>query len=316
MTLVIAQKKGAIISAVSDTGVTENGLPLPPERGLPKIAIHSPDLAVGFAGNPELALEAIAALSRGASPPAVVGHFRDFHRAKEQVVDFILMLRRPTLRLVKIANGEVGTGLGLTAWIGDHDAFAEFQRYRNDRRSRRVAHEIPLLLTHKQSESNPDNATVDMIGSMRRILLDRRLPHVFGHAVGVNNVDGGFEYRPYAFVLDERRSSLLLPDAFLHRLEPESRELRDYSASCFVTTATSPRSAVAFHFMRGKITYIYHGDRGAPLAHYTLARAMNVDEFMEMMRAKGCTDWTGQVVTRTPPTPDYGIAPHRWQQRS
>jgi 20S proteasome alpha/beta subunit len=54
MTLVVAQRKKGIISAVSDTGITEHDAPLSLEKNVPKICIITPDLAVGFAGSPEL----------------------------------------------------------------------------------------------------------------------------------------------------------------------------------------------------------------------------------------------------------------------
>ena len=313
MTLVVAQKKGAILSVVSDTGVSQNGARLPPDKHMPKICVLSPDFAVGFAGSPELALEAIAALNPSATPPDAIHHFREFHRAKAQSVDFILMFQRPVLRLVRIANGGVSSGLAHTAWIGDQTAFEHFQRRRNGRESPSASSifEVPLMFTDRASERDPDNVTFTMIDAMRYVL---DLRHVFGHAVGVSNADGRFEYRQHAFVLDERRSLLSLPASFLQQLAPELHELREYSMSCFVTTHASPRQAVAFHFLRGKVTYIYHGDRGAPLTRYTVARDMNAEEFMTLMRAEGCTDWSGQLLSRLPPPSDYGIAANHWKQ--
>jgi hypothetical protein len=316
MTLVVVQKKGTILNAVSDTGISQNGMPLPPDQHQPKLCVLSPSLAVGFAGSPELALEAIAGVPRAATPRDVVRHFLEFHRSRDQGVDFIVMVGQPQLWLVRITGGDEGNGLARTAWIGDHAAFEHFQRYRGDREIRRVTSslEIPLMFTGKPSERDPDNVTFKMIAAMRYVLLDKGLPNVFGHAVGVSNADGGFEYRPYAFVLDELRSSLALPPGLLQRLAPELQELREYSASCFVTTPTSPRQGVAFHYLRGKVTYIYHGDRGAPLSNYTVARNMNADEFMALMRAEGCTDWSGQIASRVPPPAGYGIDATRWRR--
>jgi hypothetical protein len=261
-------------------------------------------------------LEAISTLDRRATPPNTIHHFLEFHHAKDRSVEFILMFQPPSLRLIRIADGKDSSGIAHTAWIGDHAAFEHFQRYRNNRESQQVTSnlEVPLMFTGKASERDPDNVTFKMIAAMRYVLLDKRLPNVFGHAVGVSNADGGFEYRPYAFVLDELRSSLALPSDFLQRLAPELQELREYSASCFVTTLASSRQGVAFHFMRGKVTYIYYRDRGAPLTRYTVARDMNAEEFMALMRAEGCTDWSGQIASRLPPPLNYGIAADRWKR--
>lgn len=316
MTLVVAQRKKAIISAVSDTGITEHGIQLPPERHIPKICILTRELAVGFAGSPELALRCFAEFDRGlSSAKQIIDYFLNFHLSQECSVDFILMMHSP-LRLVRIADGKEHSPLAHVAWIGDYQAFEQFQKYRNDKEDRRVtsALEVPLMLTNKESERNPDSVTFKQIAAMRYVLLDTRNPTVFGQAVGVSNADGFFEYRPYAFVLDEKNFSLLLPNNFLHRLRPELDELREYAASCFVTTPASPREGIAFHFMRGRLTYIYYGDRGSPLSNVKIASAMNADEFMEMMKAEGCTDWIGQLASRLPPQRNYGIDPSRWTQ--
>lgn len=169
------------------------------------------------------------------------------------------------------------------------------------------------MFTNKVSERDPDNVTFLMIAAMRYVVLDVGLRNVFGQAIGVSDADGGFEYRPYSFVLDELRPSLALPINFLQRMEPELRELREYSLSCFVTASTSPRHGVAFHFLRAKVTYTYYGDRGAPLTNYKIARDMNAEEFMALMKDEGCADWHGQVTSRLPPSPSYGISADRWQ---
>lgn len=48
MTLVVAQRKGAILSVVSNTDVSQNGMPLPRDKRIPKICTLSPDFAVGL----------------------------------------------------------------------------------------------------------------------------------------------------------------------------------------------------------------------------------------------------------------------------
>jgi hypothetical protein len=314
MTLVVAQKKGTIISAVSDTGVSQNDMPLDRRSHLPKIAIVSRDLAVAFAGSPELALQAMASLDPGASVPAIVRHFAEFHKAKEYAVDFILMFQGQTSKLIRITGGQTGNGLAHSAWIGDHSAFELFQAYRNDRERRPVvsALERPLLLTAKETELSA--VTFKMIAAMRYVVLDSALPSVFGDIVAVSNADGEFEYRPYAFLLDEMRTSLALPRPLLARIEPELQELREYAASCFVTVRSSPRQGIAFHFLRGKLTFIYHGKRGEPLTSAVVAKDKNAEEFMELMRAEGCTEWEGQIASRLPPPKDYGIAAERWKK--
>ena len=254
MTLVVAQKKGVTISAVSDTGTTEHGVQLAAEKHIPKICILAPDLAVAFAGSSDLALRCFAEFDLTAHlfPTQIIGHFLKFHLAHAQSVDFIVMFAKPMPKLVKIANGREASSLSQTAWIGDRDAFEQFQSYRNDKERKSITSgfEVPLLVTNKELELLSDSVTFKLIAAMRYVIIDRGVPHVFGQAVGVSNVDGDFNYRPYAFVLDELRLSLLLPNALIRRITPELQELREFAASCFVTGAASKRQGIAFHFMR------------------------------------------------------------------
>jgi hypothetical protein len=70
MTLVVAQQKGTTIAVVSDTGVSEHGMRLPPAKQVPKICIinpnlANPNLAVAFAGNPDLATQSLLSFPKG-----------------------------------------------------------------------------------------------------------------------------------------------------------------------------------------------------------------------------------------------------------
>lgn len=250
MTLVVAQKKGVTISAVSDTGTTEHGVQLAAEKHIPKICILAPDLAVAFAGSSDLALRCFAEFDLTAHlfPTQIISHFLKFHLAHAQSVDFIVMFAKPMPILVKIANGREASSLSQTAWIGDRDAFEQFQSYRNDKERKSITSgfEVPLLVTNKESELHSDSVTFKLIAAMRYVIIDRGVPHVFGQAVGVSNVDGDFNYRPYAFVLDElnspcsfrTRSSAASPRSFrscasLPRAASSRGQLRNGRASRF-----------------------------------------------------------------------------------
>jgi len=312
MTLVVVQKKGSIISAVSDTGITgPGGVPLGLEKHIPKLCILTPNLAVGFAGSPESALDAIAKFdTKLISLKQIVDHFLEFNRKHD--VHFILMIRKPILRIVKIAHGREYSSELHTAWIGDQDAYEEFQAYRamNEEEKRAISGPgVPTMYTDKASEKAHNSVTFNLIGTMLYIIANEKLPSVFGYAVGLSNADGPFAYRPYAY------ATPITPSNVMQKAAPELlEELREYSMSCYVTNASSPRQGVAFHYMRGKLTYTYFGDSGAPLASCKVVQPMNIEEFMTMMQAEGFAQWSGLVFSQKPPSQNYGIDPNRWRR--
>jgi hypothetical protein len=152
-----------------------------------------------------------------------------------------------------------------------------------------------------------------MLGALRYVLIDPAAPSVFGEGVAVNNVDGAFEYRQYAIVLGARGTGISVPPAFAGRvIAPEIEELRDFAASCLVTAPASPIQGIAYRYMRGKVTYVYSGDRGKPLADALVFPDMNVQAFMDATKAE-FGEWHGSIVTATQPPPDYGISLASWK---
>jgi hypothetical protein len=109
VTLVVARKKGNVISLVSDTGISLNDEQLGFEQQLPKLCILNDKLALGFSGSPEMALRVIngAPKHEGATYGEVARHFLDAHRQFDQGLDFILAFGQPLSKLARISGGEV-----------------------------------------------------------------------------------------------------------------------------------------------------------------------------------------------------------------
>jgi hypothetical protein len=59
---------------------------------------------------------------------------------------------------------------------------------------------------------------------------------------------------------------------------------RAMMVSCFVTTDKSPRQGIAFHYLRGKLSYIYYGDRGAPLSQSKIGKPVLANHFPASMK--------------------------------
>jgi hypothetical protein len=224
------------------------------------------------------------------------------------------MFNKPAPKTVSVRNGKIWSP-ARNEWLGDQAGFEAFQRYDHTRAIGAVTSvfEAPQLVSILQSERHKQNLTFPMLGSLRYVMIDPSIVTVFGHAVGLNNVDGEFTYRPYTFVLTERHFSIALPVPFVKRIASERDELRTYAASCFVTGANFDIRAVAYHFVHGKLTYMYWGIRGKPLSNTRVVVGKNIAEFMEETKAEFNVEWSGTLQLRTPPPPEYGIPLDKWR---
>ena len=315
MTLVVGRQKGSVISIVSDTGVTEHGVKLGPQHHLPKICVITHDLAIAFAGSSDLAKRYINEFprERAASFRPTVDYFLDSHLESNRSVDFLLFFNRPA-KIIPIKGGRECM-VTKHAWIGDHDGFEAFQRYQQEPQARAsVASFLESLYisTTRQSESRRDNMTFAMLGTLRYVILDRNVESVFGSEVAVNNVEGTFQYRSYTFVLGERPISLMLPSSFVTATMPERAELQNFGSSCFVTDPKCAIQGIAYHFVHGKLTYLYWGNCGEVLSNGRVISDKNLQEFLDLTKEEFGTEWIGQISLRAPPPPDYGIPADRW----
>lgn len=321
MSLVVGQEKGGIVALVSDTGVVEHDVQLPPQQHCPKICVCGPDVAVGFAGSPELAA---AALRRFAAVDdknytTTTQFFLKEHREASEGVDYLIGFNRPAPKIAKISQGAISSCIsGGTAWIGDHDAFSAFQKYRASRKGFSVTSSLEdlNLVSIQLSEEHPQNKTFDLLGTMRFVILDPSIRTVFGEGVAVNNVDKEFRYRSFTWVLGEKRSSLILPRSHLDATAPERRELRNYAASCFVTELGSSVQGVAYHYLAAKVTYFYWGHLGQPLVNARVFTDKTWEEFKSATEGEFGVKWIGMLVARTMRPDAYGLPPSKWRTMS
>lgn len=315
MTLVVARQKGSIIAVVADTGISKQGVNLGPEQQLPKICILTPDIAVAFAGEPDLAVRYLNAFPRTPAPSyrSTVDYFAACQVDSEDSVDFLILFNRPSPKMVPIREGEPQAPVK-GAWLGDQSAFEVFQHYasRPPLSNLTSAYEVPQLVTNAESEAHRKNETFSMLGTLRYVLIDSAVPSVFGSGVAANNVDGTFQFRSYAFKLDVRPANILVPPSFARRLAPEIVEIRNYAASCLVTKPDAPMQGVAYHYAHGKLTYMYSGQRGHALSNAKVFNDMNVEQFIAATRGE-FGEWFGSVVLGVPPPASYGIPRHRWK---
>ena len=278
MTLVFAQKKGNVTAIVSDTGITKFTKRLSPERCTPKICILTPDLAVAFAGDPDLAKRSINSLPANANYKAITDHFLKCHHEADHQVDFLILLSGRTQKILRVRGGNISDPLS-SAWIGDKAAFEVFQRYRNSGPSATVTSvfENPALF----STYDLDDTTSQIVDALHYVIMDSSVESVFGFCVAVNNSNGGFKYIDYALALTEREFSIAFTEEFLQEIAPERDELRKYALSCLVTDGTARMVGLAFHVFHAKLTYVYLGESGKPLEYSRKMVGRNIEEFRQ-----------------------------------
>jgi hypothetical protein len=314
MTLVVAKKKGDVLSLVSDTGISLNGKQLGPDKQLPKLCILKRDLAVGFSGSPELAVRIMEGTPTGynASYRTLTQHFLEGHRQHD--CDFILAFGAPLSKLALISDGIIRQGR-TTEWIGDKVAFEAFQGFRLNREPPLPYIDIKLG-TNREIEAKGKLPSFDMIGSMRTIIERADVPSVFGHPVGINNALGSFEFLNYTVTLEEKASFKLPRGVNPAQVMSRIAEAQNYAFSCFVSSPADPNQAVAFHYMRGKVTYIYWGKSGEPLTNFVLHRDLNAIELGEWALTELAVKWIGSITSRAGIPANYGIPTNQWQRWS
>ena len=152
MTFVIAKVTDHIngkVSLLADTKLTDRHDDALTRRTLSnpcqKVVIVNDDVVVGFAGDtPESALRALVGL-RGegveAIEDALISFSQEMSRLEGVSKKFLIVRRRPSLRIVVIDNGqqEDRTSIG-TGWIGDPEAFRAFSAVFQNENFQSIAH--------------------------------------------------------------------------------------------------------------------------------------------------------------------------------
>lgn len=316
VTLIVAQLKGSVISAVSDTGTTLNRSRLPKREEIAKICVLSPDAAVAFSGDVHYGRQGVAELRKLLKPTfkSLTTHLLKIHQASEGATDFLLLLNKPVAKIVEIADGRIKVQARV-AWLGEQEGFDSFQAHRNDPNGGSVGskYAAPMLGTSRKSEATKNNVTFQLVGAMRYVIQEPKVYSVSGEVVAVNNVDGQFEYRQYSYWLSPKRLSLLVPEEIAQQLRAEIQESANYSISCFVSGSGAKRRGIAYHYLFGKITHLFsENPHDGVLEFENSFSELNIEEFKDATESEFGI-WEGTIqLTRLPPN-NYGTAPTKWR---
>ena len=96
----------------------------------------------------------------------------------------------------------------------------------------------------------------------------------------MNNCGGNFEFRNYTTTLEEMAGFIVPPATDPIAVLNHVVEAKQYALSCLVSSAGDAMQAVAFHYLRGKVTFVYYGKFGEPLSNFILYKDMNVLEII------------------------------------
>jgi hypothetical protein len=169
MTLVVARVTPLGVRLAGDMRITNPDAAGPPGffGAELKVILLSPTLCVAYAGNVGAALNAIRQVASQALGVAEVeSHLLSAHEQSQPATDFLVASLRPT-RLVAIKEGR--TQVCNACWVGDAEAFSEYQRIYHD-----AVNLDPPREFYDSSEEAEDMAIANRMGNgMQAVVFGR-----------------------------------------------------------------------------------------------------------------------------------------------
>lgn len=249
MTLVVARKIGSEIRMFADARLSypDHYVSTPLRGGLKLVAIN--DVCIGYAGEYVHAVDALRKIKN-------LG-YRDFgqitdvlfeaHKECGGKVDFVLATYIPLVSLIKISNGEVIFDID-SAWIGDPDAFSEYQRIYH------TLPESPKSEDHSPEESEFYETISRMSSALGDIVRENKLDSVGEFTISVRSTSSGFKYLggAMAFIVEQK-----IPSGEPTALKFGTAQQGGYAYT--VMTPTSPNvGAIGVYFVQGNLGVLYH----------------------------------------------------------
>lgn len=264
MTLVVARRVGNGVILVSDTHLTRSDQgDVAPHQGVLKSIFISPTQCVSFAGNYEVAEDAMRFILSN-QPMADVelkNYLLKTHLDSNQDVDFILLLGWPHTEIAEIKNGQL-TGNVSNSWIGSQPAFNLFQSLLANPQSSCP----PPVVEGKMPESSiavsmslqfmrqPEHVDLvenafpsNFLSAMRNVILSSDQTGVDGFAIMVASDKDGLSYIEYQEIVSSGQE--IPADNEVHFIHFGTVQTGGLSKS--VTGTTAP-CAVAIHYLQGK----------------------------------------------------------------
>src|SRR5262249_5172708 len=109
-------------------------------------------------------------------------------------------------------------------------------------------------------------STGEMVCGLRSVIASRQAPSVSCFCVALNNAEGRFQFRSYGILLGPSRRGAEFADV-KNLTQLQLNEVNAYSYSCFVGGPENKYHGLAFHLLRGNVTYMFHGPLWKPLSH-------------------------------------------------
>jgi hypothetical protein len=284
---------------ITDPGATAHGY----STAALKLVVTHPTLCIGYAGNLGVAVEAIReAATNDPDLDAITQHLLGVHLRTEGATDFLIGSVRPA-RLVMVKRGVAVEGA--SGWVGDPDAFEEYQRHYFSERLL-----LPLNLFETRAQAADIEVATRMSYAMQAVVFGDPIPqervgwtrsggvhHAVGEA-GVNVVprveDGLFIYAELARA-EASWSDAPLPPG-LGVVPPDWGSPERGAFSYTMLTPTRPGiAAIGLYFHEGRLGMLY-----APLVldEPAVYPKMTIEAFAELVRLRHGIDfkWFGSGV--------------------
>ncbi|MBI3129246.1 MAG: tetratricopeptide repeat protein [Candidatus Tectomicrobia bacterium] len=292
MSLVVAKKTNKFFCIVGDSQLTlTNATHQNPLQGILKSVILSSNLCVSFAGNLHFAEEAIRTIPsiEKSTLQTVIDHFLRWHEksteAHASTTDFILAIGEPHFCLIAIKDARANNVE--TTWIGNQDAFSEFQEYMQTEKFPPLPHppegnlaaSISAILCPEHPDADHSTYT-RMNNAMDAVIYNQKHKDVGGFKIPIATHKNDFCYMPYMRVYPE---PVVLPPVGAEKVIPFGTvEQGGYAISFMISDSAYPACA-AIHILQAKIGVVFLPDTtNIPKSSYIF---QNIDEieFREMV---------------------------------
>lgn len=260
MTLVVARVFGERIAIVSDTLLSQNGLPIRNNWGVIKSCMLPGNICVSFANSPELAARDFKEFSK--KFPSGIGFSQTvsfFENSSIKTGNEYLLAFSQVPKLVKITDGKRADGTAKTMWIGDQDAYERFREY--EAKQRKGVESGRAVNAALFMDELPKSPASDLYSTMRHVVADKNIQSTGGFVCVVSNRDGGFRHSVFSDMLynwpDDEAEDFILQ--LTHQIDfGASGENSNYSIAQ-ISTGILGLNFVAFYLLKGKMLFLYRG---------------------------------------------------------
>ncbi len=249
LTLIVARKIANEIRMYSDARLSyPDQLKNSPLKGALKL-VSINDVCIGYAGTYTVAIDALRHIRDNKLNDfgEIVEYLSNINIQSNCDVDFLVATHIPSISIIKIANKEVEFDTSST-WIGDAEAFSEYQR---------IYHTLPSPPKNEEF-SNEENEKYEimtrMSDALSTLVRENTFDTIGDFTISVRSSNSGFIYLGNAMANIVSQS---IPSEIPTTLKFGTAQQGGYAYTVMTPISTNI-GAIAVHFHQGNVGALYH----------------------------------------------------------